>query len=174
MIDVPILETERLRLRRHAVTDYADCCSMWADPNVTRFIGGRPSTPQQTWSRLLTYLGHWEAMGYGYWAIQEKASGAFIGEIGFADFKRGLSPQMSDVPEIGFALCSPAHGRGYGTEAVGAVLSWGDLHLPSTRSVALVSEENIPSLRILERYGYRVFDRAQVNGSPVMFLERLQ
>lgn len=147
---------------------------MWADPGVTRFIGGRPSTRQQTWSRLLTYIGHWDALGYGYWAIEEKATGAFIGEIGFADFKRDIDPSMQNVPEIGFALRSLVHGRGYGTEAVNAVVAWGDEYLPSSRTVALVSGENLPSLRILERCGYDVFDRGEFNGSPVMFLERIR
>lgn len=145
---------------------------MWSDPDVTRYIGGRASTPQQTWSRLLTYMGHWKAMDFGYWAIEEKASGAYVGEIGFADFKRDIAATMRDVPEIGFALRSTTHGRGYGTEAVGAVVAWGDAHLASSRTVALVNEDNHRSRRILERYGYAVFDRAQLNGSPVMFLER--
>ena len=173
MNEAPRLETERLRLRPHEVADYAACCEMWADPDVTRFIGGRPSTPQQTWSRLLTYMGHWKAMGFGYWAIEEKASGVYVGEIGFADFKRDIAESMRNVPEIGFALRSNVHGRGYGTEAVDAVLAWGDEHLPSNRTVALVNEDNKASLLILERVGFGIFDRAQLNGSPVMFLERV-
>ena len=111
-------------------------------------------------------------LGYGYWAIEEKATGRFIGEIGFADFKRDIAPAMQNVPELGFALCSPVHGRGFGTEAVKQVLSCGDLHLPAPRTVALVSDENRASLRILEGCGYRVFDRVQFNGSPALFLER--
>jgi RimJ/RimL family protein N-acetyltransferase len=145
---------------------------MWADPNVTRFIGGRPSTRAQTWSRLLTYIGHWTALDFGYWAIEDRSTGNFVGEIGFADFKREISPSMQDVPEIGFALCSGVHGRGYGAEALEAVLSWGDAHLASTRSVALVNADNHASLHILERAGYRIFDRAQYGGSAVMYLER--
>ncbi len=173
MIEAPTLNTERLRLRAHRVNDYEDCCNMWSDPAVTRFIGGRPSTTQQTWSRLLTYMGHWKAMGFGYWAIEEKATGVYAGEIGFADFKRDIAESMRNAPEIGFALRSTMHGRGYGTEAVGAVVAWGDLYLPSPRTVALVNEENQRSLRILERFGYCAFDRAQFNGSRVMYLERL-
>jgi hypothetical protein len=76
---------------------------MWADPAVTRFIGGVPSTKQQTWSRLLAYVGHWPIMGFGYWAIEERTTGEFAGEIGFADFKRDTIPAMKDVPELGFA-----------------------------------------------------------------------
>ena len=169
----PTLETARLRLRPHRREDYSDCCAMWADPVVVRFIGGKPSTAQQTWSRLLNYMGHWRAMGYGYWAIEEKSTGQFIGEIGFADFKREIDSRMQNVPELGFALVSAAHGKGYGTEAVRAVLEWGDVHLPSKRTVALVSDENAASVRILENCGYSVFDRTTFNESAVAFLERL-
>jgi RimJ/RimL family protein N-acetyltransferase len=168
----PVIETDRLRLRAHRREDYDAACAMWADPIVTRFIGGKPSTPQQTWSRLLTYLGHWVAMGYGYWAIEEKSTGKFIGEIGFADFKRDIAPSMRNVPELGFALVPEAHGKGYATEAVRAVLDWGDARLPSKRTVCLVNVDNGASLRILEKNGYSIFERTTMNDSPVAFLER--
>ena len=48
---------------------------MWADPAVTRFIGGRVFNREEVWARLLRYAGHWQWMGYGFWAIEEKESG---------------------------------------------------------------------------------------------------
>jgi len=50
---VPPLETARLRLRGHRVEDFAACAAMWADPVVTRYIGGRPFTAEEVWTRLL-------------------------------------------------------------------------------------------------------------------------
>lgn len=172
MAPIPALTTPRLTLRPHRHDDYEADCAMWADPAVVRFIGGTPSTPQQTWSRLLNYMGHWQAMNYGYWAIEERSSGTFIGEAGFADFKRDIAPSMQNVPELGFALVAGAHGKGYGTEAVAAVLAWGDAHLPSKRTVCMVNEANAASLRIVEKAGYRIFERAVLNGTPLLFLER--
>src|ERR1700736_1329189 len=113
MMTAPTIETARLLLRAHRPADFAARVAMWTDPVVTRFIGGKPSTEQQTWARLLNYAGHWALLGFGYWAIEEKASGAFIGELGFADFKREIDPAMRDVPELGWTLASAAHGRGY-------------------------------------------------------------
>ncbi len=168
----PIVETARLRLRPHRREDYDACLAMWTDPLVVRHIGGKPSTAQQVWSRILTYMGHWQAMNFGYWAIEEKSTGKFIGEIGFADFKREIAPSMRSVPELGFALVSSAHGKGYASEAVRAVLEWGDEHLPSKRTVALVNEVNAPSVRILEKSGYREFERTTFNDAPVIFMER--
>jgi RimJ/RimL family protein N-acetyltransferase len=173
MNDIPVLQTARLRLRPHAKSDYQSSCAMWADPVVTRFIGGRASTPLQTWQRMLAYAGHWKFMHYGYWAIEEQSTQQFIGEMGFADFKRDIAASMQNVPEIGFAFASSVHGKGYATEALQAVLAWGDEHLPSKRTVALVNQENAVSRRLLEKNGYRTFEHAAFGDAPVLFMERL-
>jgi RimJ/RimL family protein N-acetyltransferase len=145
---------------------------MWADPQVTRFIFGQPSTRQQTWQRMLTYMGLWHAIRYGYWAIEEKQTGAYAGDIGFGDFKRDIVPSMQNVPEVGFALAPRFHGLGYATEALRAVLEWGDEHLPSTRTVALANEANAASIRVLEKCGYTIFEHALLIDVPVVFMER--
>ncbi len=168
----PAVETPRLRLRGHCGADLPHCLSMWSDPNVTRFIGGKPSSEQQTWARLLAYVGHWSVKGFGYWIIEEKETGGFVGEIGFADYKRDIAVAMRGVPELGFALASRCHGRGYATEAVGAVVAWADAHIASRRTVCLVSEQNSASLRVLAKCGYGVFDHGLYNGQPVLFLAR--
>src|SRR4051812_49250001 len=69
---VPVVETERLVLRGHRVDDYADCFDLWTDESVTRFIGGRPSTQEEVWARLLRYAGLWALIGFGYWVVTEK------------------------------------------------------------------------------------------------------
>ena len=169
---IPLLETKRLRLRGHRLTDFAECVAMWSDPAVTRFIGGKPSSPQQTWTRLLSYLGHWAALRFGYWAIEERSTAAYVGEIGFADFKRDIVPAMSGYPEFGFALVSSAHGRGYATEAARAVVAWGDGNLAATRTVCLIDPDNAASIRIANTCGYEVFERATFNGKQALFLAR--
>src|SRR5919198_4635363 len=92
MTSIPVLETERLRLRAHQAADLDACAAMWADPLVTRHIGGRPFSREETWSKILRYAGHWALTGFGYWAVVDKASGTYIGEGGFADFKREVQP----------------------------------------------------------------------------------
>jgi RimJ/RimL family protein N-acetyltransferase len=169
----PVIETARLRLRGHRRDDLAECTAMWSDPGVTKFISGRASSEQQTWARLLTYVGHWALMGYGYWAIEERATGAFAGEAGFADFKRDIAPAMRSRPELGFALASRFHGKGYATEAVRAALSWADANLPHRSStVCMITPQNQASLRVAEKCGYRVFEQSLYNGKPVLFLIR--
>src|SRR5579864_5518349 len=91
-LEVPVLETERLRLRGHRLEDFVQSAAMWGDPKVTQYIGGKPLTEEECWTRLLRYAGHWSLLGFGYWVAEEKASGNFVGEVGFADYKRDLQP----------------------------------------------------------------------------------
>ena len=168
----PPIETQRLRLRGYRSEDLPQSVAMWADPNVTRFISGRASTEQQTWNRLLSYVGHWALMGFGYWVIEEKTSGEFVGDVGFADFKRDIAASMRGKPELGFALASRFHGKGYATEAVRAALEWADSELRAPATVCLVTPQNAASLRVVEKCGYQVFENSTYNDKPVLFLAR--
>jgi len=144
---------------------------MWADPVVRRYLGGGPPTANRAWLRLLEYVGHWPAMQFGYWAVEERATGAFVGDAGFADFKREVGPSMRGVPELGYVFAARAHGKGYATEAARAVVAWGDAR-GFTRTVCLIHAENAASLRVAEKCGYREFERTAFGEAPVVFLER--
>jgi RimJ/RimL family protein N-acetyltransferase len=170
--DVPILETQRLRLRGHRAADLADCFAMWSDPAITRYIGGKPSTEQQAWSRMLTFAGHWSLMGFGYWAIEERESGLYVGDLGFADFHRSIAATMKGVPELGWALAAAFHARGYATEAARAAVAWGDERFESPRTVCMIDTQNTASIRVAEKCGYREFERTAFNESPTIFFER--
>ena len=156
---IPVIETDRLILRGHRVDDFADCLALWADPEVTRFIGGRPSTQEEVWSRLLRYVGHWALLGFGYWVISEKETDRFMGEVGFANFRRVIEPSLDGMPEIGWALAPHSHGKGYATEAARAAVAWGDAHFGSVRTACIIAPENGPSIRVAEKCGYREFQR---------------
>ena len=146
---------------------------MWADPRIARYTIGEPSTVQRTWMRILAYRGHWNLLGFGYWAVEEKARGEYIGELGFADFKRGLMPSIEGVPELGWALAAHAHQKGYATEALRAALTWGDKFLDTKRSVCLISPDNHASLRVAAKLDYQESTRTEKNGHPEILLERI-
>ena len=170
-VQVPTIETERLRLRGHRPADFDHSAAMWADPNVTRYLGGKPLSEEECWRRLLGYVGHWSLFGFGYWLVEEKATGNFVGEIGFADYKRDLEPSLKGIPEIGWVLASQAHGKGYATEAVRAAVAWGDAHFPSARTACIIAPENLASIRVAVKCGYREFTLATYKGNPtVMFV----
>jgi RimJ/RimL family protein N-acetyltransferase len=163
---VPVLATERLNLRGHLLDDFTACAAMWADPIVTRYFGGKPFTEEDAWTRLLRYVGHWALLGFGYWVVEEKATGHFIGEIGFANYKRTVEHSFKSTPEIGWVFASQAHGKGYATEAARAVVAWGDTHFGGLRTHCLIDPENVASIRIAEKCGYRELQRTAYKGRP--------
>jgi RimJ/RimL family protein N-acetyltransferase len=168
----PTIETERLRLRAHGVDDFADCVAMWSEPDVVRYTIGEPSPPQRTWSRMLTYRGHWALLGFGYWALEERVSGRYIGELGFADFKRAMKLSLDGMPELGWALVPWAHGRGFATEALRAVVAWGDEQIESSRTVCIIRRENQRSFRVAEKLGYDIVLQQPSDAQPEAILAR--
>jgi len=170
---VPILETARLRLRGHCLEDFPHSAAMWADLNVIRYVGGKPLTEEESWTKFLRYVGHWAVCGFGYWVAEEKATGAFVGEIGFADYKRDLQPSLKGIPESGWVLASHAHGKGYATEAVRAIVAWGDVQFGPLQTACIIASENLASIRVAEKCGYRQSEvTTYKDHSVVMFVRQ--
>ncbi len=168
---IPTLETGRLRLRGYRLEDFGACAALWADPYVTRYIGGRPLTAEESWARLLRYAGHWWLLGFGYWVLEEKSTGTFVGELGFAQWKRDIDPSIN-VPEAGWVLATAAHGKGYATEALKTALEWASHHFASPRTACLIHPENLASIRVALKCGYRETARVHYRGQPAIVLER--
>jgi RimJ/RimL family protein N-acetyltransferase len=173
----PVIETERLRLRRHRREDFADCAAMWADPLVTRYIGGKPLSEEEVWARLLRYAGHWAWMGFGYWVMEEKGSGSFAGEVGFSDWKRDIEPSLRGVPELGWVLATRVHGKGYATEAARAAIAWGDRNIGAAharlgRTVCIIHPEHARSIRVAEKCGFKEVQRTTYKGEPTILFAR--
>ena len=82
-------------LRGHTAADLDAIAAMWADPEVTRHITGVPSTREESWARLLRYAGLWPLLGFGYWLVEDRATGRFLGEVGFANFQRDIEPVLA-------------------------------------------------------------------------------
>lgn len=144
---IPTLETDRLRLRAFVQEDLDPFSAMLADPLV---VGGATYSGQtmnrtQAWNWLCMMLGHWHLRGFGIWAVEERASGQFIGRIGlqFLDW-------FDDV-ELVWMLAQQAWGKGYGTEGVTAAVdfAFGSLQLPAV--TAVIKTDNQPSRKLAER-----------------------
>jgi RimJ/RimL family protein N-acetyltransferase len=171
--EVPVLETERLRLRGHRPEDFSDCVAMWADPLVTRYIGGKPLSEEDVWARTLRYVGHWGWLGFGYWLVEEKATGSFVGEMGFSDWKREIVPDLKGVPELGWVLATGAHGKGYATEAARAAIAWGETNTHSAqpalgKMVCIIHPEHPRSIRVAEKCGFKEVLRTTYKGKPTI------
>ena len=91
---VPLIETERLRLRSFRESDLGAWSEVMGDSGVVRFLGGTPFAREDVWRRLAMCSGLWPLLGFGYWAVERKGEGDMVGQVGFADFKRDLQPSI--------------------------------------------------------------------------------
>jgi RimJ/RimL family protein N-acetyltransferase len=171
-LNVPFLETRRLILRAPRREDFAAIASMWGDAEVTRFIVPVPLSREEAWARFVRTFGHWTLCGYGFWAVEEKASGRLIGETGFLDAHRDIQPALDDLPEVGWVLARAAWGQGYATEAVGAVLAWGDIELQVPRTACIISPDNRASLNVARKLGFQPPIPASYRKESVLLLYR--
>jgi RimJ/RimL family protein N-acetyltransferase len=127
--EIPRLQTQRLALRGHQASDLDAAMALWNDPQVYKFIAGKPASREDCWKGILRHIGQWQVCGFGFWVIEDLASGKAIGEAGFLDCKRDLVPSMGDTPEVGWALLPEFHGKGLAHEALAAILAWGDANI---------------------------------------------
>jgi RimJ/RimL family protein N-acetyltransferase len=168
----PTLQTKRLVLRPFRPEDLEVGIALWTDAVVYRHILGRPNTREECWARLLRYNGHWDWLGYGFWAIEHRQSAKVIGEVGFADFQRTLDPPMGDRIEMGWVLSPEFHGRGLAQEAATAALHWASTNLPARTQACMINEANTPSLHLAARLGFAEAIRATYHGDAVVILHR--
>jgi RimJ/RimL family protein N-acetyltransferase len=159
-MNVPVLETERLRLREWRAEDFPAFADFWADETTARFVGGTCSR-DDAWRRMSLYAGHWLLRGYGEWAIEERASGRFAGYCG------PWNLEGWPEPEISWGLVKAFHGRGYATEAARRARTYAYEELGWPTAVSFIAAENIASQRVAERLGARYEGTAELRGHPV-------
>jgi RimJ/RimL family protein N-acetyltransferase len=174
MAGIPTIETARLRLRPFRLEDFEAYAAMWADPKVYRFIGGERFTREQSWARFLRQIGLWHHLGFGFFALEHKATGAFAGECGFHDLRRDIVPSLEGTMETGWGLTAPMQGQGLAEEAVRAAIVWAAANGKGERLTAIIDPEHAASLHVAAKLGFREFARSSYHGRPVVLLERLR
>lgn len=172
MVDIPTLLTPRLRLRAHRLDEFEAYAAMWSEPSVVRFIGGAPLSREAAWSRFLRVPGLWHHLGFGLFAVEDRATGALIGEAGFHDLRRAITPPIEGTMEAGWVLCGSMQGKGLAEEAMRAALDWAATHRPESRITCMIDPGHAASLHVAGKLGFRLFDRSIYNGKAVMLLER--
>ncbi|MEU6062337.1 GNAT family N-acetyltransferase [Streptomyces sp. NPDC047097] len=150
----PFLTTERLVLRSFTGgdRDIERLLALDSDPEVTRFLtGGRPTSREALVTRVLPRLLHIHpCLGTpGYWAAEERGTGAFLGWFEFRPLEEG-SPA---VVELGYRLRCEAWGRGHATEGSRALIRKGFTELGVERVTADTMAVNTGSRRVMEKAG---------------------
>jgi ribosomal-protein-alanine N-acetyltransferase len=156
------LSTARLRLRPFAPADADDHRRLYADVEVTRYLGNGPFLGAEAEARsrraLEHFVAHWTARGFGVWAVLEQASGRFVGQCGL-----NVLPDRPEV-EVLYAFERAVWGRGYATEAARAALDYGFAVAGLDRIVAVARPENLASRHVLDKLGMRYHGEVEVYG----------
>ncbi|WP_265498295.1 GNAT family N-acetyltransferase [Providencia rustigianii] len=169
---IPTLETDRLILSKHEVSDFAALTQLWANTSMVQHIGGKPSTERESWMRMLAYGGLWPLLGFGYWAVRDKNTGVYVGDLGFADFHRTVEPPIKGIPEAGWVIAAEYQGKGYATEAMQAALSWLISQKKHQQSICFIDPKNSRSLRVADKLGYIQDKEVFMNGSISILLRK--
>lgn len=169
---VPVIETERLILRGMGRGDFPAYVALWQDPEVVRFIGGKPRSESDCWGRFLGMAGHWLMEGFGQWAITRREDGALIGQTGFFRAMRGIGADFDAAPECGWVLAPSAHGMGLGREAVMAAHAWFDAQPFGGVSHAMIEVGHEASFTVARRLGYVPMRESEDLGDRVVLLRR--
>ncbi len=165
---------ETCDLRRHTLQDIDQVFRLASDPAVLQSIGGAPPSREDAWHRLLRYAGHWSLLGFGMFAVFERATNQFIGEVGLADFQRDLGDHFDGVPEAAWVFTGRSHGKGFALEAMTAALDWFDRQAVSSRSVCMIEPRNTASTRLAEKLGFTYYARGCYRSHDVYQYERMR
>jgi RimJ/RimL family protein N-acetyltransferase len=142
-----VIATERLRLRDWRDADLTPWAAMNADPQVRRYLGPVLTFAQaEAW--VLNYQDKLDRYGYGFWAVEIRATGEFIGFT-------GLDTVDSEMPvtgiEVGWRLARTAWGHGYATEAARAAMAYGFDVLDQPEIIAITMAGNERSRAVMRR-----------------------
>jgi len=154
---MPEIETRRLRLRPMTLDDLPALVRLWADPDVMRYLPtGEPRSMEETQVELSTMVNHWQAHGFGVWAVILKETNEFAGYCGLQYLHEepgGVSSEAleggTDV-EVVAGLAKPYWKQGIAPEATRAALRYGFETVGLPRVVAAINPENDASRHILQ------------------------
>jgi RimJ/RimL family protein N-acetyltransferase len=149
-MQIPTVETERLRLRAWSDADREPFAELNADPEVMRYMRRRLDRAGSD-ALIDRILEGWAATGFGLWAVERNSDARFIGFV-------GLSVPSFDAPfmpavEVGWRLRRDAWGFGYATEGGRASLRYGFDDVGLEEIVSLTSVINERSRLVMERLG---------------------
>jgi len=159
---IPTVTTERLILRPFREGDLDAHAAMNADPAVMRYIGELQDRIQ-AFRSMCAYVGHWHLRGYGPWAVEERATGLFLGRSGLVRFE-----PWTDV-EVAYALVRAAWGKGYAAEMAARSLRYAHEVVGARGVTSHILLGNTAAIRVAERLGAKCVGEAalQVKDTPV-------
>jgi RimJ/RimL family protein N-acetyltransferase len=149
-----IIETERLILRQiDPERDFEPWAHAMADEDTVRYLGTPPMSRVQSWRSMALVIGHWQIRGYGFFSLEHKQTGEWIGRVG------PWFPEGWPAPEVGWTI-SPLHLRqGYATEAARAAMAYAFDTLDWPSVIHCILEGNEASIGVARKLGSRLIRR---------------
>jgi RimJ/RimL family protein N-acetyltransferase len=139
-----------LILRGFTPDDFEPFAAIVSDPEVVRFLDdGAPISREECWRGIAVFLGHWHLRGYGWWAVEERDTGRFLGRIGL------YNPEGWPGIEVGWLLGREVWGRGLATEGAKAALAFAFDVVGADHVISLIDPRNTRSIRVAEKIGAR-------------------
>jgi len=149
-VTIPVIETERLRLRPFRSPDGTAFAAMNADPAVMAYFPSTMTRPES--DALLARIElAWERDGHGLWAVASRDDDTWLGMTGLAapNFDAAFTPCV----EVGWRYPESSWGQGYATEAGRAALDYGFDVLGLDEIVSFTTVANTRSRAVMERLG---------------------
>lgn len=147
--NLPVLETERLRLRRVSMQDANEMYAYASDDEVTKHVTWETHRSVNDSKRFIQFiLAQYAKHDIAPWGIELKESGRMVGTVDFVWWKPG-----HQSAEIGYVLARECWGQGLMTEAASALLKLGFAQMELVRIQARCIVENIGSQRVMEKIG---------------------
>lgn len=143
-----MIETKRLILRRvDPERDFEALAETMADENTVRYLGTKPMSRNDAWRSMAVVMGHWEIRGYGFFSLESKETGEWVGRVG------PWYPEGWPDREIGWTI-APRHLRkGYGAEAARASIDYAFNVLGWEKVIHLIMEGNEASVALAKSVG---------------------
>jgi RimJ/RimL family protein N-acetyltransferase len=142
------IETERLLLREiDPDRDFDPWAKTMEDEETVRYIGGKVLDRAETWRNMAGVIGHWQIRGYGFFSVENKETGEWVGRVG------PWNPEGWPAPEIGWTIMREHWGKGYASEAARACLDFVRDVLGWESVIHVILDGNAASIGVAEKIG---------------------
>ncbi|MBF9018265.1 MULTISPECIES: GNAT family N-acetyltransferase [unclassified Oceanispirochaeta] len=158
-MDIPIVETERLRLRGFVLSDFEELVKLNMNQDFVNFFGtGEVISRYESWNVLSMMVGHWQLREFGLWLVEDKISNTFIGRVGC------WQPEGWPGVEVAWGISPSYWGKGYAPEAARASIEWAFSNISTNKLISVIHPENKASKRVAIKIGEKHTSTEIVNG----------